>query len=178
MLIGKRIKDLRLKNGLTLEELANRTELSKGFLSQLERDKTTTSIHTFIDILDVLGTNPSDFFAQEDQEEKIVFQAEDCFEQDSDDFNLRWLVSNAQKNDMEPILISIKPKSQSNIILPFEGEAFGYVISGHVSLIYGSKKYRLRKDNSFYLKGNEIHYLQNTSSKEVKVLWVVSPPIF
>ncbi len=43
MEIGQKIKDLRLKNGLTLEELASRSELTKGFLSQLERDLTSPS---------------------------------------------------------------------------------------------------------------------------------------
>lgn len=38
MQIGAKLKELRILNGLTQEELADRTELSKGFISQLERD--------------------------------------------------------------------------------------------------------------------------------------------
>jgi transcriptional regulator with XRE-family HTH domain len=41
MEIGKKIKDLRVQMRLTQEELADRTELSKGFISQLERDLTS-----------------------------------------------------------------------------------------------------------------------------------------
>ena len=55
MEIGKKIKALRTKNGLTLEELASRSELTKGFLSQLERDLTSPSISTLEDILEALG---------------------------------------------------------------------------------------------------------------------------
>ena len=44
MKIGKRLKELRLQNDLTLEELASRSELTKGFLSQLERDLTSPNI--------------------------------------------------------------------------------------------------------------------------------------
>ena len=44
MKIGKKLKELRTQNGLTLEELANRSELTKGFLSQLERDLTSPNI--------------------------------------------------------------------------------------------------------------------------------------
>ena len=54
--IGAKIKRLRLTNGLTLEELANRSELTKGFLSQLERDLTSPSVATLEDILEALGT--------------------------------------------------------------------------------------------------------------------------
>ena len=51
--IGAKIKRMRLANGLTLEELANRSELTKGFLSQLERDLTSPSVATLEDILEV-----------------------------------------------------------------------------------------------------------------------------
>ncbi len=39
MQIGKKLKELRMAKGLTQEELADRAELSKGFISQLERDR-------------------------------------------------------------------------------------------------------------------------------------------
>ena len=59
MSIGDKIKRLRLRLNLTQEELADRTELSKGFISQLERDLTSPSIATLMDILEALGTNLS-----------------------------------------------------------------------------------------------------------------------
>ena len=55
MEIGSKIKELRVIKGLTQEELADRTELSKGFISQLERDLTSPSIATLADILQCLG---------------------------------------------------------------------------------------------------------------------------
>lgn len=60
--IGAKIKRIRLSNQLTLEELANRSELTKGFLSQLERDLTSPSVATLENILEALGTNLKDFF--------------------------------------------------------------------------------------------------------------------
>ena len=72
MEIGKKIKRLRQEKFLTQDELASRCELSKGFISQLERDLTSPSISTLIDILEVLGTNLKDFF-NEDEDEMIVF---------------------------------------------------------------------------------------------------------
>lgn len=62
--IGSKIKRLRQANGLTLEELANRSELTKGFLSQLERDLTSPSVATLEDILEALGTNLQEFFSE------------------------------------------------------------------------------------------------------------------
>ena len=74
--IGAKIKRIRLSNQLTLEELANRSELTKGFLSQLERDLTSPSVATLENILEALGTNLKDFFS-EDEDEQIVFSKDD-----------------------------------------------------------------------------------------------------
>ena len=68
--IGHKIKQLRVQNGLTLEELASRSELTKGFLSQLERNLTSPSISTLEDILEALGSSLSDFFMEEKNDGK------------------------------------------------------------------------------------------------------------
>ena len=70
--IGHKIKQLRIQKGLTLEELASRSELTKGFLSQMERNLTSPSIATLNDIVEALGSSLSEFF-REDKEEQIVF---------------------------------------------------------------------------------------------------------
>ena len=65
MEIGKKIRELRMRKGLTQEELANRSELSKGFISQLENDVTSPSIATLVDVLTCLGTDLKTFFGEE-----------------------------------------------------------------------------------------------------------------
>ena len=69
MEIGNKIRELRNQKGLTQEELADRCELSKGFISQLENDLTSPSIATLVDILQCLGTNLKNFFSDDDDEQ-------------------------------------------------------------------------------------------------------------
>ena len=76
--IGKKLRELRKQNDLTLEDLASRSELTKGFLSQVERNLTALSIATLADILEALGSNLSEFF-HEEEEKQIVFGADDFF---------------------------------------------------------------------------------------------------
>ena len=64
MNIGQKIKELRSLRGLTQEELANRCELTKGYISQLENDLTEPSISTLEDILLSLGSSFSEFFSE------------------------------------------------------------------------------------------------------------------
>ena len=107
--IGTKLKELRILKGLTQEELADRAELSKGFISQLERNLTSPSIQTLMDILQCLGIGIGDFFS-ETQEEQIVFGKHDYFEKyDSELKNkVQWIIPNAQKNKMEPILLTLE----------------------------------------------------------------------
>jgi len=85
--IGKKLKNLRIRNDLTLEELASRSELTKGFLSQVERNLTSPSISTLEDLLEALGTNLAEFF-QSEEEEKIVFSTQDFFVDEKDPYTI------------------------------------------------------------------------------------------
>lgn len=177
MQIGEKIKQLRVRNQLTLEELANRSELTKGFLSQVERNLTSPSIATLEDILEALGTTLGEFFAQE-KEEKIVFTANDFFENFQDNYDIYYVVPNAQKNRMEPILLHLKKGGVSEEILPTEAEEFGYVLQGKIKLHYGDEVYVVKKGQTFYLTGGKSHYISNDWEGEAKVLWVSTPPSF
>ena len=178
MEIGVKIKQLRQQRGLTQEELASRTELTKGFISQLERDLTSPSIATLMDILAALGTDVAGFF-RETQEEPVVYSADDMFvKEETDGYTIQWLVTNAQKNALEPILVTIPAGVSGEQDDPHEGEEFGYVLSGSVTLVLGSARYRLKKGGSFYFRPTRMHYLINSGKTEARVLWVSTPPSF
>ena len=175
--IGEKIKRLRVKNQLTLEELANRSELTKGFLSQVERNLTSPSIATLEDILEALGTTLGDFFTEE-KDEQIIFTANDYFINEQDKYSVSYIVPNAQKNEMEPILLSLSKNGCSEQLAPHEGEEFGYVLQGKAALYYGGKRYILKKGQTFYLHGDKNHYIANEWEGEAKLIWVSTPPSF
>lgn len=175
--IGHKIKQLRVQNGLTLEELASRSELTKGFLSQLERNLTSPSISTLEDILEALGSSLSDFF-KEEKDEQTVFQKKDFFVDERDDYTINWIVPNTQKNDMEPILIEIPQGGKSFSVRPHGGEEFGYVVDGTAVLIAGDKRYLIKKGETFYMTGKDFHYITNEKAKTAKIIWVSTPPLF
>ncbi|MBR6321394.1 MAG: helix-turn-helix transcriptional regulator, partial [Lachnospiraceae bacterium] len=96
--VGKKIRDLRKLNGLTQQELADRAELTKGFISQLERGLVTPSLVTLFDLIECLGLTPSEFF-RDSSSEKIVFPEKDYFEKVDEQGNItEWVVPSAQSN--------------------------------------------------------------------------------
>ena len=178
MEIGKRIKDLRILLSLTQEELAARCELTKGYISQLENDLVEPSLSTLQDIVNALGTNMSSFFMEEDNNEKIVFKKDDYFEKTTPSYSLMWLVNNSQKNEMEPVLVSIEPHGETEIDHPHEGQEFGYVLEGEILVVYGNKQEHLKRGESFYFTTDKNHYIKNLTDSVATIIWVSSPPNF
>ncbi len=177
MLLGDKIKELRLQCDLTQEELANRCELTKGYISQLENDLTSPSIATLIDILSALGTSLKEFFSEE-EEKKIVFSENDFIEKKEDGIISNWLVPNAQKNMMEPMLIELEKNYATSEDVPHEGEEFGFVLEGEIIIHIGKKKYIVKKGESFYYVADKSHYIINVKDKKAKFLWISTPPNF
>ncbi|MBE0700760.1 MAG: cupin domain-containing protein [Acholeplasmataceae bacterium] len=177
--IGKKIRALRLGNDLTQEELASRLELTKGYISQLENNLTSPSMQTLFSILEVLGTDVHEFFSLE-EDQTVVFKKEDFYEKENADLKhmISWIVPNALKYEMEPIIIELEPGGQSQIDDPHAGEEFGYVLEGQITLVLNKKRYIIRKGETFYYLANKEHFLTNNSHQQAKVLWISTPPMF
>lgn len=176
--IGMKIRDMRHQNGLTQQELADRTELTKGYISQLEHGLVAPSVITLLDLIECLGSTPSDFF-KEAEPEQIVFTNEGFFEKiDEGGNSIQWIVPTAQKNRMEPLLVTLEPHQKLEEDTPHEGEEFGYVLSGRIRLHLGDKIYTVKSGESFYYPCDRPHYIENTSGKPARYIWVSTPPTF
>lgn len=177
MEIGTKIKELRLSCGLTQEELADRCELTKGYISQLENDLTSPAIATLGDILSALGSDLHEFFSG-NTDERIVFGENDYFVKEMNEGVFTWLIPNSQKNSMEPIMLELLPKTSSQVDMPHDGEEFGYLLEGEIILHLSNKKFKVKKNQSFYFSCAKTHYIENAGDGIAKIIWVSSPPNF
>lgn len=179
MNIGEKLKQLRLANDLTQEELATRCDLSKGFISLIERDLSSPSIVILSSVLDALGTTISEFF-NDVPDEKIIYPADEVFVSvdDTKKSTISWLVNNAQKFDMEPIIATVEPGGEAIHDKPHEGQEFGYVLAGRIALDINQRKYTAKKGESFYYYANTDHRIYNPYKTTAKVLLVSTPPSF
>ncbi len=179
MNIGNKIKELRVQKDLTQEELANRAELSKGFISQLERDLTSPSIATLVDILQCLGTDLKEFF-HEEADHQVVFGMDDYFTKIDEVYKNKteWIIPNAQKNRLEPIRVTLEPEGSTYVDFPHEGEEFGYVLSGSLTIHIGNKNYKAKKGESFYFIPNSNHFITGHNKTGATFIWISTPPSF
>lgn len=168
-----------MANNLTMEELANRAYLTKGYISQLERDLTSPSIITLKDILDVLGEELANFFKEASPEKEFYPKSSRVITSESTDtLRVELLVPGAQSRLMDPVLVSLSPREKTWKEVSHEGEEFGFVLSGTVLLHLDKAEHTLHKGDCFYFKASKVHYVENIGKGMAKILWVVSPPIF
>ena len=181
MNIGDKLRRLRLQRNLTQEEMADRCELSKGFISQVERDLASPSIATLTDMLECLGSNLKEFFSETDTEEKTVFTRADMFvKEDAESLrgSITWLVPSAQKNEMEPILVELDEGGRTQEMPPHEGEEFGYVLQGTVTLRLDGGSHKVKTGESFCLHPGASHWIENIGKRRAQFIWVSTPPNF
>jgi transcriptional regulator with XRE-family HTH domain len=174
--IGSKIKSLRLKKGLTQEELGERTDLTKGHISQLERDLNSPSIETLFALLEVLGTTPKEFFDDTKKNEKVVYTSDDqtIYTDDEMKYSIRWLVPRSNENEMEPVHITFSEKGEFKKFEPSLAETFIYVLKGKVIIELGTTKFTAKAGNAVYYDASESHRLFNAYNGTSELLLVAT----
>lgn len=176
--IGARLRNLRLARDLTQEELAERADLTKGFISLLERDQTSISVDSLLQILKVLDVKVTDFF-KETQPEQVVFSKAERIsltETGAELFEL--LIPGGADREMEAALVTLEEGQQTSPTRPYQGEAFGFVMSGAIQLVFGSESYNASAGSSFYFSGEREHFIRNAGKRTAEFVWVTTPPTF
>ncbi len=176
MNIGRRIRNLRLKKGLTQEELGERTDLTKGYISQIERDLSSPSIETFFNILEVLGCPPREFFDEGKREQKVVYTGDDLteFVDEERGYTVQWLVPESNENEMEPILLTIAQGGAFKEFEPSSSDTFAYVLSGSVKVSLGNAVYSAKAGETIYYQASEEHQIVNDGDAPSQLLLVVT----
>ncbi len=177
--IGEKLRRLRKENGLTQEELADRAYLTKGFISQLERDLTSPSIVTLKSILDVLGLDMSDFFRNMPQQNVVGRKKTRVLSSSStEECRMSYLLPKAMGRLMDPVLVTLAEGGNTPEDAAHEGEEFGFVVQGAITLWLDAQPHRLGKGDCFYFKSYLKHRVENRGSGSAQILWVTSPSTF
>ncbi|MFS0688248.1 XRE family transcriptional regulator [Sporosarcina sp. 179-K 8C2 HS] len=176
MHIGSKIKSLRLKKGLTQEELGERTDLTKGYISQLERELTSPSIETLFSLLEVLGTTPKEFFDEPKKNMKVVYSPADqtTYVNDELKYSIRWLVPRSNENEMEPIHITFEKNGEFKQFEPSLSETFIYVLSGKVEIELGERIFMAKTGDSVYYDASDHHRIMNANDGPSELLLVAT----
>lgn len=177
--IGQKIKDLRLQNKLTLKDISQLTNLSIGFLSQLERGLTDVATDSLANIAQALGVELSYFFTGFRQQHRHILRSyeKEVFRIDSARFIHYHLTSQTEGHQLLPRLIEILPLNSAEPVTPYphEGEEFVYVLEGVVTLFIRNEQQELFPGDSAHYQSSIPHNWANYTSKMVRLLVVSTP---
>lgn len=180
--IGQRIKQLRLQKNLTLEELANRSGCTAGFLSNIEQNRAVPSVVTLDAIAQALGTRIADFFPETIHTAKIVrHDQRESFHFEGSSIVYSLLSSKFPHAAVEAFLMTIVPAREAlptDEIRAHIGEEFCYVLQGVLRLWYGETFFDLYPGDSVHFRSMVRHRLENRGDHPVVLLSFITPTIF
>lgn len=180
--LGTRIRGLRKRRGMTLAELAQMSELTAGYISQLERNLAYPSIPALFNIARSLGVTIQWFFASEAQttpeDDGIVVRKNSRMSVHYENGIVDHLLTPQPNRQLEMLHSRFPPGTYSQQSYSHEGEEAGYLLSGCFELWVGERHFLLSEGDSFSFSSQEPHRYGNPGDVDAVVIWVVTPPTF
>ena len=176
MQLGKRIRGLRFRRGLTVQQLAEASGLSKGFISQVENDRTSPSLATLRDLARALETSIAFLVVEDDQKPHVVRERErPRFHFGAGGSSVE-ILSAQPKRNIELLMADLPPGASTGGDRPYEqGEVCVMCVTGQIRFVTGDHAVTLEVGDSCHYDGRAPHTLENCGPTAARVLIAATP---
>ncbi len=184
--LGAKIRKLRHRRSLTLQDVSALSGLSKSLLSQIENEASAPPITTLVRIAKALGVQIGYFFRHETSVQRISVvrkhaQQEAAMGPHSRSQKLGYryipLATPLANQHMEPFLIRFDPNTESaDSYFRHSGEEFIYVHEGRLEFKGGDQTIVMETGDSLYFESSMPHMVRNTASTPASALAVIFTP--
>lgn len=177
--IGSKIRHLRKSLKMTIDELASKTNMSSGYISQIERDISSPTLNSLQMIASALKVNVTHFFSEaEHSAEKYILRKEGrrflSFAA-----GIRECQLNTSSVENLQVLYSIfEPGASVDEAYSHDGEECGLVLSGSFELSIDGETFHLREGDSFTFPSSKMHRYRNRGDKAAIIVWTMTPPSY
>ncbi len=179
MLLGRKIRDLRLRRGLTVQQLAAASRLSKGFISQVENGRTSPSLATLRDLALALQTSVAYLVVEEEQSPHVVRAQERPRVHVGGNTSKVEVLSAQPKRNLEMMLAELPPGMPAGDKRHYHhGEECMLCLEGRVSVVYGDHRLVLETGDSCHYDGRLPHAVENCGPGIARVLIAITPAAF
>lgn len=179
MPLGTKIRDLRLRRGLTVQQLAEASGLSKGFISQIENHRTSPSLTTLHDLARALDTSAAYLVVEEEQEPCVVRATERARVPVGGNTSRVEILSARPKRNLELIQVDLPAGVEAGDQRHYHhGEACLLCVEGQVRLTCGEKKFELSAGDACHYDGRLPHAIENAGRANARVLIAMTPAAF
>ena len=184
-LIAKRIYEYRMKQNMSVQELADLSKTSTQLIEALESGKQVPSLTPLLNIARALGCRLGSFLddqvaagpiiVKKGKHEGVARFAGSNTGSNPSELSFHALAGDKTDRHMEPFLIDVKPLHGEYTLSTHEGEEFIYVLDGTIEIQYGASKYVLSSGDSIYYDSVVPHHLHGIGS-DAKILAVIYAP--
>lgn len=178
MQLGKKIRDMRFRRGLTVQQLAEASGLSKGFISQVENDRTSPSLATLRDLARALDTSVA-YLVVEDDPAPHVFRDRDHRAPNGDGAARIEVLSAQPRRNLEMLLATIPPGGGTATDRGYHaGEECVLCLEGRVQVINGEHRVVLEAGDCCHYDGRTPHTVENAGESPARVVIALTPASF
>lgn len=179
MQLGKKIRDLRLRRGMTVQQLAEATGLSKGFISQVENSRTSPSLATLQDLARSLETSVAYLVVEEAQAPHVVRCGERPSLQIGGNASRVEVLSAQPRRNLELIQVELTVGELAADKRHYHhGEEVVLCTAGRVRVICGEHVLLLEEGDSCHFDARVPHAVENAGEQTAKVLIAMTPAAF
>jgi len=181
--LGQKIKTLRERLGLSLQEVADKTNFSKPILSQIENDVVAPPVATLMRIAKALNVNIGYFFQEEESGNKAVIvrknERKQVFRRIHEDpskigYYYEALAYPKADKRMEPFHVKFEAvKKEDLIFLTHKGEEFVFILEGQLEFTYEDQVYLLDPGDSLYFDSSFPHAFRALGKKQAVAIDVI-----
>lgn len=172
--IGAQLRASRLSQGITLDQLARASGLTKGFISRLERDETMPSVPTLVQLCQSLSLSIGSLFA-EPEIQRVTHEDAPRINMGGKNVDER-LITPRSEDRVQVIRSTLAPNAHG-------GEALYtvncnvetlHVISGHVTVRFTSREEALSPGDTLTFPGITPHTWR-TDEGGAEIMWTLIP---
>lgn len=175
---AKKLRELRKKKGLTIEELARSSQVSASLISQIERGRVDPTLGTFWKLCQSLGVSIQNFFEAKESQVVVTPPERKIIQLPNSNVKYQLLSPNLQ-GDIEFLLVEIEPGDKIDTeLITHEGEECGFLISGELHVHLGDTTYLLKEGDSICFKSTIPHRFENRGPVLSRSIWAMTPPSF
>lgn len=174
--IGSKIRALRQRLRLTLDEAAAAAGISKPFLSQVERGHATPSFTSLAGIAKALGVTMQ-YFVETPTEAKSICRSDALqyfsFVKSADSFARLSNLMEGRK--LDAILVRLPVGGVASEIVSQAGEEFVYLIAGKIALTLEDQTFMLNAGDTAHYEATGRHAWRNSGTLEAVLIWIGTP---
>ena len=179
MQVGRKVRDLRQRHGLTVQQLAEATGLSKGFISQVENNRTSPSLATLHALARALDISAAYLVVEEDQVPQVVRAAERPRVHVGGNTSRVEVLSAQPKRNLELMLAELPPGLSAGGKRHYHhGEECVVCLEGRVRVLCGEHEHLLEQGDSIHYDGRMPHAVENVGPAIARVLIAMTPASF